>query len=102
MKFSEYITTQHKSRKAIVYIRQSSPGQVKNNLESRELQLALKQRAIDFGWALPNIEVIDSDLGLTGTIMVEREGMQYLITQVAKNEVGIVWCYIYRRCKTLP
>ena len=93
MKFSECITAQHRSRKAVIYIRQSSPGQVKNNLESRELQLALKQRAIDFGWALPNIEVIDSDLGLTGTIMVEREGMQYLIAQVAKNEVGIVWCW---------
>lgn len=93
MKFSEHITTQHRARKAMVYIRQSSPGQVRNNVESQELQLALKQRAIDFGWPSPCIEVIDCDLGLTGTGMAERQGMQYLITQVAKNEVGIVWCW---------
>jgi DNA invertase Pin-like site-specific DNA recombinase len=93
MKFSEHITAQHRARKAMIYIRQSSPGQVKNNTESQELQLALKQRAIDFGWPLPCIEVIDSDLGLTGTDMAERQGIQYLITQVAKNEVGIVWCW---------
>jgi DNA invertase Pin-like site-specific DNA recombinase len=44
------ITPEHLSRGAIVYIRQSSPGQVANNLESKRRQYALADRARQVGW----------------------------------------------------
>jgi DNA invertase Pin-like site-specific DNA recombinase len=93
MNFSEHITTRHLSLKAAIYIRQSTPGQVKNNQESRQLQLALKDRAIQFGWPSESIEILDADLGITGTNTVDREGIQYLMAQVARGEVGVIFCY---------
>jgi hypothetical protein len=59
---SDLITTQHLSRRALVYIRQSSPQQVLTNQESLRLQYALRQRAQDLGWPPERIEVIDTDL----------------------------------------
>ena len=40
----------HLSRKAVVYLRQSSPGQVRRNKESQRLQYALKDKAREWGW----------------------------------------------------
>ena len=62
---SELITPQHLSRKAVIYIRQSSPHQAISNQESLRLQYALHQRARELGWPDASIEIIDSDLGTT-------------------------------------
>jgi hypothetical protein len=62
---SELVMPRHLCRKAIIYIRQSSPHQVLTNQESLRLQYALRQRALDLGWHEPEIEVIDTDLGLS-------------------------------------
>jgi hypothetical protein len=51
MSISEHITPFHLGRLALIYIRQSSPHQVLTNQESRRLQYALRQRAIECGWA---------------------------------------------------
>ena len=53
------ITTQHVSRAAYVYVRQSTADQVQNNLESQRLQYRLVDRARELGWS--NVEVIDDD-----------------------------------------
>ena len=45
MTTSELVTPLHLARKALIYIRQSSPHQVLSNQESLRLQYALKQRA---------------------------------------------------------
>lgn len=90
---SELITNQHLARKAIVYVRQSSPHQVLNNQESLELQYALKHRALELGWPQEHIITIDSDLGLTGATAEHREGFKELLTQVALEKVGIVLSY---------
>ena len=75
MSISELVTTQHLSRKAIIYIRQSTPHQVLTNQESLNLQYALKQRALSLGWRDQDIEVIDADLGLTAAAAEpERSG----------------------------
>ena len=50
MPTSELVTTQHLTRKAMIYIRQSTPHQVLTNQESLSLQYALKQRAFSLGW----------------------------------------------------
>lgn len=57
------ITAEHLARRACVYLRQSTPGQVKNNRESQRLQYALVERARELGW--PEAEVIDEDLGVS-------------------------------------
>ena len=44
------ITEEHQSRKAIVYLRQSSSKQVVENLESQRLQYAMEDRARGLGF----------------------------------------------------
>ena len=47
----------HLSRRAAVYIRQSTPHQVVSNQESLRLQYALQQRAKELGWHEAGIDV---------------------------------------------
>ena len=63
---SELIKPTHLTRKAVVYIRQSTPHQVVSNQESLRLQYALRERARELGWHEADIDVIDADLGLSG------------------------------------
>jgi DNA invertase Pin-like site-specific DNA recombinase len=90
MTTSELITPQHLTRKAIIYIRQSSPHQVLSNQESLRLQYALRERAMELGWRPEEIEIIDGDLGLSGTAIHYREGFKELLTRVTLGEVGII------------
>ena len=60
---SELVKPAHLARKAVVYIRQSTPHQVVSNQESLRLQYALRQRARELGWHEADIDVIDADLG---------------------------------------
>lgn len=87
---SELITTAHRTRKALIYIRQSTPHQVLTNQESLRLQYALQQRARDLGWQAGDIEVIDADLGMTGAAAELREGFKAVVAQVTLGQVGII------------
>ena len=82
------ITAGHLARAACVYVRQSTPGQVRNNLESKRLQYALQTRAKELGWH--TVETIDEDLGRSGGGGVERPGFQKLLTAVCESRIGIV------------
>ena len=93
MNTSELVTPLHLARKALIYVRQSSPHQVLSNQESLRLQYALKQRAESLGWRLDDIEIIDADLGLTGATTQHREGFKDLIAQVTLGQVGIILSY---------
>jgi len=42
----EKISSEHLARIAFTYVRQSTPAQMRNNTESRELQYELKERAV--------------------------------------------------------
>jgi DNA invertase Pin-like site-specific DNA recombinase len=77
-------------RKAIIYIRQSTPHQVLSNQESLRLQYALRERALSLGWAPTAVEVIDADLGLTATAAHHRPGFQELVAQLTLGQVGII------------
>jgi DNA invertase Pin-like site-specific DNA recombinase len=90
MTTSELITPQHLTRKAIIYIRQSSPHQVLTNQESLRLQYALRERAVALGWRTQEIEIIDGDLGLSGAGTHYREGFKELLTRVTLGEVGLI------------
>jgi len=84
------ITAEHLKRRAIVYIRQSSPGQVVHNLESQRRQYGLADHARQFGFQ--QVEVIDEDLGRSGSGHVDRPGFQHLVAEVCTGQVGAVFC----------
>src|SRR6185436_5542574 len=87
---SELIDGRHLARRAVIYIRQSTPHQVLTNQESLRLQYDLRRRALDLGWREEDIEVIDSDLGLSGAAAAHRAGFKDLIARVTLGQVGIV------------
>ena len=86
---SSKITPEHLSRHAVVYLRQSSLAQVKQNTESRRLQYALTETARAYGFQ--RVQVIDRDLGMSAARGAPaREGFKQLLASVALGEVGIV------------
>ena len=85
------ITGRHLERKALIYLRQSSMAQVRHHTESTRSQYALADRAAEMGWARRDIEVIDTDLGLSGKWGVAREGFTWLVTRLCTGEVGAVF-----------
>ncbi len=90
MSRSELVSSAHLQRKALIYIRQSTPHQVLSNQESLRLQYALQQRAVDLGWRQEDIEIIDADLGMTGASASHRLGFQGLVARVTLGQVGII------------
>src|SRR5688500_2304418 len=106
------ITPKHLERKALVYLRQSSLKQVRENLESQHLQYALTERARGLGFR--NVEVIDSDLGCSaGLGAARRVGFDRVVAAVARGEVGLIlsreasrlsrtdrdWCHLLEVCQ---
>jgi DNA invertase Pin-like site-specific DNA recombinase len=87
---SEKITKTHLTRTAIIYIRQSTPHQVLNHQESLKLQYALRERALSLGWRNDDIEIVDSDLGLTAATAQFREGFKDLFAKVSLGQIGII------------
>ena len=82
------ITADHLARRACVYIRQSTPEQVKYNLESKRRQYGLADRARALGWQ--DVEVIDDDLGRSGE-GTARSGFERLLRAVCEGQVGAVF-----------
>jgi Resolvase, N terminal domain len=87
---SELVKPTHLARKAVVYIRQSTPHQVVSNQESLRLQYALRQRARELGWHEADIDVIDADLGLSGASAAQRSGFNELVGRVGLSEIGLI------------
>jgi DNA invertase Pin-like site-specific DNA recombinase len=81
------ISAEHLSRRAIVYIRQSTPEQVANNLESQRRQYGLADRARQLGWQ--DVTVIDEDLGRSGS-GVARPGFEKLLAAICVGDIGAV------------
>jgi len=77
-------------RKAVVYVRQSTPQQVQSNLESQRRQYELVEVARRRGFT--NIDVIDDDLGRTASGSVERPGFDRLVAALCAGQVGAVLC----------
>src|SRR6202047_4439758 len=77
-------------RKAVIYVRQSTPQQVQLNLERQRRQYELGEVARRRGFT--NIEVIDDDLGRTASGAVERPGFDRLVAALCAGQVGAVLC----------
>jgi DNA invertase Pin-like site-specific DNA recombinase len=86
---SEKIKASHLERSAYVYVRQSTPYQVRNHLEGKERQYALAERARQLGFR--NVVVIDDDLGRSGGGMQERLGFGRLLASVCQGLAGAVF-----------
>ena len=84
------ITPAHRQRLAIVYVRQSSPGQIQRNPESTARQYEFVSRALDLGWQDHQVLVIDEDQGTSANGTVARLGFGHLTAEVALGHVGIV------------
>jgi DNA invertase Pin-like site-specific DNA recombinase len=80
----------HLQRKAIVYIRQSTPQQVLDHRESTARQYGLVDRAKLLGWPADAVEVVDEDQGCSGQSVAGRLGFQYLLAEVGLDHVGII------------
>jgi len=87
---SAKLQPRHLRRRAVVYVRQSTPRQVINNQESTRRQYQLAERARQMGWTAGQIEVVDDDLGLSGASSQARLGFQRLVAAIGLGEVGIV------------
>src|SRR5262245_60815337 len=88
---TDRITATHLKRAAIVYVRQSSPEQVRNHAESTRLQLGLRERAIALGWHHP--ATIVDDLGISAGGFAHRAGFQHMAAEVSLGHVGIILCF---------
>ncbi len=84
------IRTTHLERRAVVYLRQSTPNQTELHRESTERQYALAERALSLGWDKSQISVFDSDLGKSGQTTTGREDFHRLMAAVGLGEVGAV------------
>src|SRR5260370_29502361 len=79
------ITTEHLSRSAIVYVRQSTSYQVVNNLESQRRQYGLVERGHQLGWS--DVQVIYYALGRSGA-WIARPGFEKLLVAISESRVS--------------
>lgn len=86
---SEKIKSHHLERGAYVYVRQSTPHQVRHHLEGQERQYALAERATQLGFV--KVIVIDDDLGRSGGGTQERPGFGRLLASVCQGLAGAVF-----------
>ena len=80
----------HLDRIAVIYVRQSTLLQVRENIGSTARQYDLVRRATDLGWTTAQIQVVDQDQGQSGSSSVGRDGFQWLVAEVGLGHVGAV------------
>jgi DNA invertase Pin-like site-specific DNA recombinase len=85
------IASSHRERLAVIYLRQSSPRQVRENFRSTERQYSLAEEAARLGWEAERILTVDGDLGLSGRDTQARGGYKELVGRVCLGEVGAIF-----------
>ena len=90
MSESGKITSSHRSRAAVIYVRQSTLAQLERNTESTARQYDLVHRAQQLGWPREAIRVVDGDLGISGSVTGQRPGFEGMVAEVALGQVGII------------
>ena len=107
------IKPQHFERTAYVYLRQSSPGQVRNNREGRQRQQAMTERVAALGWVATKIVVLDGDSGQSGSSQHGRDDFQTMLEAIVTGQAGLIaacelsrlvrdnqdWCQVVRLCR---
>jgi DNA invertase Pin-like site-specific DNA recombinase len=84
------VTASHRSRDAIIYVRQSTFTQTQENTESLALQYELRRYATELGWGEDQISVIDDDLARSAASTDGRLGFTDLVAAVGLGRAGII------------
>jgi DNA invertase Pin-like site-specific DNA recombinase len=84
------VTASHRSRDAIIYVRQSTFTQTQENTESLALQYELRRYATELGWSEDQISVIDDDLARSAASTDGRLGFTDLVAAVGLGRAGII------------
>ena len=84
------VTASHRSRDAIIYVRQSTFTQTQENTESLALQYELRRYAAELGWGEDQISVIDEDLARSASSTDGRLGFTDLVAAVGLGRAGII------------
>jgi DNA invertase Pin-like site-specific DNA recombinase len=87
---AQKIERSHRERLAMIYLRQSSPRQVRENIRSTERQYGLAEEAARLGWEPERILTVDGDLGVSGRD-APREAYMKLVGRVCLGEVGAIF-----------
>jgi DNA invertase Pin-like site-specific DNA recombinase len=85
------ITSSHRERVAVICPRQSSMAQVREHTGSTRSRYALAGKAAALGRPRTWIEVIDTDLGVSGKWGGPREGFTERVTRVCTGEAGAIF-----------
>src|SRR6201984_2866953 len=85
------IADHHLARQACIYIRQSTPAQVRFNQESTERQYNLANHAKALGWIPEQIRILDGDLAQSGELTTKRDDFKALVSDVAMGQVGAIF-----------
>lgn len=103
----------HLERTAYVYLRQSSPGQVRRNREGQQRQQAMVDRVAVLGWPPSKIVLLDGDSGQSGSSQHGRGDFQTLLEAIVTGKAGLVaarelsrlvrdnqdWNHVVRLCR---
>ena len=87
---SPKIRPDHLDRQALIYVRQSSPMQVRDHTASTARQYDLAQSADRLGWPKERIRVIDQDQGHSAVSALGRDGFHHLRAEVGLGRAGAV------------
>ena len=87
---AQKIERSHRERVAVIYLRQSTPRQVRENVRSTERQYGLADEAARLGWEPERILTVDGDLGVSGRD-APREAYRQLVGRVCLGEVGAIF-----------
>ena len=84
------IKIHHLEKRAFVYVRQSSPTQVKRNVESGRRQRGMVQRVKELGWPATQIEMLGGDTGHSGSTLHGRDDYQVMLNGILSGSAGLI------------
>jgi DNA invertase Pin-like site-specific DNA recombinase len=87
---TEKIKKHHLQKMAFVYLRQSSPTQVKKNLEGSRRQRQMQDRMKELGWPAGRIRLLGGDTGNSGSTLHGRNDYQTIVEGVLGGVAGAV------------
>jgi DNA invertase Pin-like site-specific DNA recombinase len=107
------IKPRHFERTAYVYLRQSSPGQVRRNREGHQRQQAMTDRVAALGWVATKIVTLDGDSGQSGSSQHGRDDFQTMLEAIVTGQAGLIaarelsrlvrdnqdWSHVVRLCR---
>jgi DNA invertase Pin-like site-specific DNA recombinase len=84
------IKPRHLEGTGYVYLRQSSPGQVRKNREGKQRQQAMTDRVAALGWPRERIVLLDGDTGQSGSSQHGRNEFQSLLEAILAGKAGLI------------